>query len=765
MKPNIPKLTLSFSPQDTWRKEDFQLPTSFRTTRREDEPDEKLTDQLDRLNEIVQFVMNRFETPDSSAEAAVDRPAAVCYRELLLMTLEDWAAHEARTDSQLFSTIDHVSCIMSPMKLLDFDFNEESRLRRSRGSKQLEDTRLQIFTAYVSRLRHDLGNLTSQTFIAVKEQPEVEFPLFCKQVLATVAELLTKEKSFAVVQEPHVKCSVEDLFDIRERLDDILNDLVQDCKGKQYQVQLGDIALYLEVEVAPHLSPEKTSSSRSVGQEPSKAEPEGFEYVSCLEAEVMELKAKLAASDHPDASMFITAQEGRVMDLELQVEALSEELKLAHQQVWALSRSNCSMEVSAIIEASEKSDTVKQLEELLLQELDSFKAEKAKLTEQAKQIEVQTSAVFQEHQAANEAVLQRLTADLGHYQANEAALNLRIQDLESQLKKAGSTKSSYIEMPLSAEMLKRRLSECYSQLENHDPQMGPPSVIRREIKEIRAKLDGLQLDLDDQCIENTDPIRKGVFSCKSQSLRTTLDYPSDLGTSPTSEHTRLTYERSELAKAKEDLEVEKARIDKQKAQLKEKIGRVNERQHKLVEREKLLTDKQTLLLLQEKKQDCHKQAIDEEWARIDEKRHDVLKCHRMMDEEWKALMEETRVFEQLKQNDRKSQTDLVAERQKLQRQLEDIETSRSELDIYKTQLQKSCDDIERQHKTLDRERRRIDQEREALSLEREKLQLHKREVFERLQEYSTAKQDCSFEGPRQQKKNRRNLSMLSRWGA
>jgi hypothetical protein len=67
-----------------------------------------------------------------------------------------------------------------------------------------------------------------------------------------------------------------------------------------------------------------------------------------------------------------------------------------------------------------------------------------------------------------------------------------------------------------------------------------------------------------------------------------------------------------------------------------------------VELERGLADKQAAVLIQEKKQSRHKLAIDEEWARIDHKRHDVLKCHRMMDEEWQLLVEETKQFEHLR---------------------------------------------------------------------------------------------------------------------
>jgi hypothetical protein len=115
------------------------------------------------------------------------------------------------------------------------------------------------------------------------------------------------------------------------------------------------------------------------------------------------------------------------------MEGLSEALSLAQQQVWALSRAPCSLEVSSVVEASAKSEVVRHLEELMLQELDSFNAEKAKLAEQAKHFEAETSMVLQEHQAESESVLQDFAAEPVQHLANETALQQRIAQLQSEV--------------------------------------------------------------------------------------------------------------------------------------------------------------------------------------------------------------------------------------------------------------------------------------------------------------------------------------------
>lgn len=805
-KQSVPKLALPSSPLDTWRSEDFQLPTSFRTTRRDEEPDEKLTDQLDRLNGIVQFVMGRFNPSEASTEAVEAeqrQQPTVCYRENLQMTVEDWLGHEVRTEAQpeLFSTIEHVSAFLSPMKdqLLDLDFNDESRIHKSRHYKQDETNKLQLFIAYMARLKHDLANLTGQPFIAIKDQPEVELPVFCKQVLKIVGEVVTREKSISLsmiaAQEPHVKCSIDDLFDIRERIEDILAEVTEEGRSKEYRIQLGDFAVGLQVEIGEEMfaSPQKPSRTPSEPQSSAKAEAKHYDYVRSLEVEVMELKAKLLLSEQAETSIFAGAQEARLMDLELQVEALGEELKLSQQQVWALSRASCNPDISAIIQESEKSDVVRQLEGLLMHELDSFKAEKYRLSEQARQIEVETSIVLQEQHAASDTVLREIAAELEQHQAIEEALKQRIHQLENEVDtlrtpdlcqgvhhRRDSGTWMEVSQSQSVDKLNKRLSECYSKLENHDPQMGPPSAIRREIKEIRSKLDVLQtkeaLQAVELCIENTDlnlkKLERECISAKSKSLRTTCDitntsdrYQEQL-TFRSSEQDRLNSERAGLTKALEEFNAEKAKFEAKKGLLKQKINKVNERQHKLVEREKLLAEKQTLLLLQEKKQDCHKQAIDEEWARIDEKRHEVLKCHRMMDEEWTVLMEETRAFELVKQQDRKAQAELNVERQRLQTQLNEIESSRLEQERFKVQLKENSERLEKRRELLEREMSKIAQEREILSYEKEKLKVHKTEVFTRIKDLELEQKDCSFErlqltqDRRKVEKSKRDMSLL-----
>jgi hypothetical protein len=804
-KLTVPLLPLASQALDTWRSEDFQLPTSFR--KQEDEPDERLADHFDRLNDIVQLAMKHF---DRAPTAPADK-AGISYQELLWMTLEDWAGHEARGESQLFSTIEDVSSFLSPMKLLDLDFNEDSRLHRAR-TKHEEGSRLHLYTAYLARLRHDLANLTGQPFVTVKDQPEVELPVFCRQILASFNDLkqvsfdsrLVRESTPAPVSR--VKCTIDGLFDIRERLDDILTELAEACVGKDYKVQLGDFGLVLEVEVSDEafVTPQKALGTE---QEPA-VHNESTEYISCLEAEVMELQARLIGADQPEAALYAKAQESRVMDLELQVESLSEALSLAQQQVWALSKASCSLEVSSVVEASAKSEVVRHLEELLLQELDSFKAEKAKLAEQAKHFEAETSMVLQEHQAENESVLQDLAEELEQQLAKETVLQQRIQQLQSEVDTLKSPDLSqvmhhrrdsgtymedlsqvvhhrrdsgtWMEVSESQSLdgLRLELAKCYSQLENHDPQRESASAIRQEIKEIRSKLDVLHTkqalqavqhniehtdlslkQLEDQWLASNcasrqaqslgkDPL-KPTSSCSSrpQSLRTTTDITvtsdRDQLTFRSMKQDQMSSERAELAKARAELESDTAKFSKKKALLKAKINKVNERQHKLVELERGLAEKQAAVLIQEKKQSCHKQAIDEEWARIDQKRHDVLKCHRMMDEEWQLLIEETKQFETLKLQDREAQADLTAEWRRLQRQLEEVESSRGEHAKFKAQLQENLDRIERQRENLDRERRKIAKEREHLSLEREKLQLHKQEMYEHMKEVT--RKDTSFE--------------------
>jgi hypothetical protein len=204
-------------------------------------------------------------------------------------------------------------------------------------------------------------------------------------------------------------------------------------------------------------------------------------------------------------------------------------------------------------------------------------------------------------------------------------------------------------------------------------------------------------------------------------------------------------EFSDLLSERKKFDKEKSEFNNKKQLLKDKIDKVNERQRKLLEREKLLTEKQTLLLLQEKKQDCHKQAMDEEWARIDVKRQDVLKCTRMIDDEWKAILEETKHFEQMKEHDRKLKEELVAERTKLLEKIENLDAKSAKVEAEYNKLEETKRKLDKEKEFISREKGKLLEERETLEQERLRLLSIRDELCEKVKQFKVEKREFNLE--------------------
>lgn len=178
-----------------------------------------------------------------------------------------------------------------------------------------------------------------------------------------------------------------------------------------------------------------------------------------------------------------------------------------------------------------------------------------------------------------------------------------------------------------------------------------------------------------------------------------------------------TAESQEMEKFRSDLasfEEEKSTFRQKRAQLSDKIALINERQKKLQAKEKLLTEKETLLLLQEKKTDLHKQAVDQLWKENDEKRHELFKCQRVIDDEWKVLMEETRQFEVLKVGDKRVRAELETLRQETQDR--EVHLREEENRVRNLHLKTAKD-----RETVEREKGKLREERRVLSEERSRL--------------------------------------------
>ena len=288
-----------------------------------------------------------------------------------------------------------------------------------------------------------------------------------------------------------------------------------------------------------------------------------------------------------------------------------------------------------------------------------------------------------------------------------------------------------------------------------------------QIEQLKQKVE--ELEKNENCLKSESEELKSerVLLLKKdnelQSLKATIEEFMSIRILETKQ---LEENRLEIAKEKAIIEEEKENFRHKRTLLREKVEEVNERQKKLQDKEKLLAEKQTLLLLQEKKMDCHKQAIDEEWARIDEKRHEVLKCHKIIDDEWKVLMEETKQFEILKLADKRlkaefteNQKTFESDAENWSKKIREIESEREKFEIQKIKFAKEKEIIER-------EKAKIRAEQERLEEERNQLVRAKKVLYEKMKQCQLEKSEMSLDrmSVAKQKKdneeNRRDLALM-----
>ncbi|OMJ70439.1 hypothetical protein SteCoe_31578 [Stentor coeruleus] len=174
----------------------------------------------------------------------------------------------------------------------------------------------------------------------------------------------------------------------------------------------------------------------------------------------------------------------------------------------------------------------------------------------------------------------------------------------------------------------------------------------------------------------------------------------------------LNEEKAKFIRDKILYQQQKAKFDKKRSLLKQKICQVNDRQKKIAEIEEELNEKKIYLTVQGKKQDCYRQAIEEEWARIDSKRQDVLKCQKMIDDEWKNLAEASESFETLKKNEDLQGFSYRANCSQLMEKLSEIEENALKVEVQQTKLENA--------------RKRLDEEKTRLAEEWKKLEISKR---------------------------------------
>lgn len=706
--------------------EDFVLPTSFRTSRGRNDSLFKIPSQLDRLTGLLDSMMDNLK---DSPTSQVPDLCPLLDLERAMMRLEDAVASEWRHREEKLELCRELQDAKEQLSLSCIAMEIPTDASPKRENALLET----IVLAEMRQLKRHIENLTSRKIsIITGNHWEQELPLFVRTIIEAVSSLIhpksTPEYPKSLLK---VTCSAEDLQAVVAKVGEILEDFEAMGGTKEFGIQLGGLGVTVRVEgeevitelpqemvgvLAEQIacgeeSGEVQHSNRSIGTE----EQDSAVYTRQLEGKIAELQGIIAgqAAEHLEIPLDSLSTE-----LESKLEEAMYKLTLANKQIERLKQSKSLPDSSESLGQNYKL----KLAEALLRE-EKLKEGCAKLTLEKEKMRLQYGRLEEEKEnLLNQlSLLPPPSKSIVNVliQTSPPISNALIQTSPSPLSSPQLLNLSHSHWAESCSPLAQHLTHIYEEVEKGTES----ALIMKELREIRElvarngrgseeeewmeeeqeeRLDrerektGLMAEMKDkeQEVEN---LRETLFHTDnrlSQALSEvatlkeerlfSLKAASDLDelkrtvanflSAKSADSESAVKERKAVEMDRKELEAEREKFRRKRDMLREKVELVNERQRKVTAKEKLLVEKETLLQLEEKKNAYHKQAVDQLWRENEEKRRELQKCHKVIEDEWKLLMEETRQFEALKVADKRVRTDWDDRERELEAQADQLET-------------------------------------------------------------------------------------------
>ena len=569
---------------------------------------------------------------------------------------------------------------------------------------------IELYNNSLSLLCQQISNLTSREFTFTGNTPEIELPRLVSNIAMIVSEVISREKHLELCEKEFPKisfaeklqiaCTYGEMLNIKDRISDIIKELSEYGSDKDYSIKVGllniAISVYFSDECKSKYYPSTIDSdffdehdqcrSRENNQELIR---EGTKYSACnlirteeskknqiyvqeLQEQVIELNTKimnLEAIREMEEGMkngIENAVKERIEELELIVDQQQFEIELQRRQIFIYRdepEKNCISSCTFKDYSSRFCDLI-ELENILRMEYQKNQLEKQK-TKKNKTRLIEKERTF--YEKSREFSQSFADAEENSAQSLKKSMNteaiLQTQETPSQ---TTPLIPNYLD---DLAIFEQQLTDIFNELQ-HQQSVGNTSPMLEKINRIRHKLNNFEIENNSITSEKLSEIMetkiKKVNHIPLKKLSTNLkeiDQDTECLDSKSSklekqlvelqnlylniENLDVDHERAIILKDKMLIQKHQQNFDKKKSDLKKKILQVNDRQRKLIDLEKELNEKKTKLIIQTKKQEYYKQAIDEEWNRIDGKRQDVIKCQQIIDEEWQRLIENTTILEKL----------------------------------------------------------------------------------------------------------------------
>ena len=740
-RPSIPRLPLHICGAETpshfdleslqlttcrSESEDFVLPTSFRTSRGRNDSLFKIPSQLERLTGLLDCMMDSLkdspppEAPDLCPLQALERA---------MMRLEDATASEWRHREEKLDLCRELQDAKEQLSLSCIESGDTLQSPQNCKDKSLLET---IVVTEMRQLKRHIENLTGRKIAPVHGNHwEHEFPLFVRTIIEAVSSLL-RPKPEPAADFPQsvlkVTCSADDLQSVVAKVGEILEDFEATGGTKEFGIQLGAVGVTVRVEgevtELPQEMVEVLAEQIACGEESRDSEKSGSpgskedqsSYIRQLEEKVAELQSVLA-TDH-----FEVPTDTMATELESKLEEAMYKLTLANKQIERLKQTKSVSEVSESLGHNYKLKLAEAMlrEEKLKEGCAKLALEKEKLRLQYGRLEEEKENLLQQLSLPSKPLSNALvqTSPLSSPQSSPQPLNIshshwtqscsplaqHLTHIYEEVEKGTESALIMKELREIRELVGRngrRASESeeewMEEVEDQEERLDRErerTVLMAEMKEKEQVVENLRETLHhadhrlSQALSEVATLKEErIFALKAahdlDELKHTL---ATFLSAKSADLDAVATERKAVEVERKELEMEREKFRLKRDMLREKVEMVNERQRKVSGKEKLLTEKETLLQLEEKKITYHKQAVDQLWTENEEKRRELQKCHKVIEDEWKLLMEETRQFEGLKLADKRVKLDWNDRERELETQADQLQALALKINQEKTAL-------------------------------------------------------------------------------
>ena len=736
--------------------EDFILPSSFRTSRASGV---KIPVQLEKLTGMLDVMMESLrETQGDKGDEDWKE------REWMEMKLEDAVASEWRHREEKLE-------LYRELQDLKAGAGTEIPPERER-SNGLFGT---IVVAEMRQLKRHIENLTGQKVLTVQgSRWEQELPLFVRSVIEAVATLVThtagKDRTGDIGKAVlKVSCSAEDLQSVVAKVSEILEDLETEGGVKEFGIQLGAVGVTVRVdgdEVLTDLPPEivnvlaeqiacddPTSSQDLSQSSPIRPHSDTSLYIRQLEDKVTELQGiittqRLTSPEIPAETL--------TTELESKLEEVMYKLTLANKQIEHFKQCKYVCEAGEaqgkyklkLAEALLREEKVKEECKLVGLEREKLRLRCGRLEEEKQNLLQELSDLYPHPDSTSDAAIQTslcvsppCSSPLHSSQCVQVSspLAFHLSHLYQEVEKGTEAHFILKELREIRELVENKREIEHSidfspQLnqENNEILLTQVKNKENELKTLQETLNVTDVRLNQALSELATLKEERLFSMKTVSNMEELKHTfASFVTAKSADSEILANQRNIFEAEKREFEIEREKFREKRNLLREKVEIVNERQRKIQGKEKLLSEKETLLQLEEKKTAFHKAAVDQLWQDNEAKRRELLKCHKVIDDEWKVLMEETRQFEALKVREREGEREWEERERELERQAGEIERLAAQ--------------VNREKETVARSKAQLQNERLQLESDFSSLLKSKQSLFDRIKRCEVAHSEVTLD--------------------